>query len=91
LSIDTLGVVVVPALAVLLYHFLPPPDEPQGDWSEPDRPPSEPVPKVETPPGREVISTRVAAPAAVIVTLVPLLAIGALGFVAVAMFSRRRH
>jgi hypothetical protein len=93
MSVETLGVVVVPALALLLNHLMPSPEDRPAEETESDEPPPGPTPR--TQPARNTghgDRTSYGAPAAgAMMALVPLLIFGVLGFVALSTFTRRHR
>jgi hypothetical protein len=92
MSVETLGVVVVPALALLLDHLMPTPKELPVEGTESGEPPPGPTPRTQPVRPQVTVTEQVAAPAAgAMMALVPLLIFGVLGFVAVSMFSRRHR
>jgi len=92
MSVETLGVVVVPALALLLYHLIPAPEERPDEGTESDEPPPGPTPRMRPARTQVSVTGQVTAPAAgAMVALVSLLIFGALGFVALSTFSRRHR
>jgi len=92
MSVETLGIVVVPALALLLNHLMPSPEDRPAEGTESDELPPGPTPR--TQPARTQVAVReqVTAPAAgAMMALVPLLIFGVLGYVALSTLSRRHR
>jgi hypothetical protein len=92
MSVETLGVVVVPALALLLNHLMPTPNELPAEVTESGKPPPGPMPRAQPVRPQVALTEQDTAPAAgAIMALVPLLIFGVLGFVALSTFSRRHR
>jgi hypothetical protein len=92
MSVETLGLVVVPALALLLNHLMPSPEDRPAEGAESDEPPPGPTPRTEPARTQVTVTEQVTAPAAgTMMALVPLLIVGVLGFVALLTFSRRHR
>jgi hypothetical protein len=92
MSVQTLGVVVVPALALLLNHLMPSPEDRPAEGTESDEPPPGPTPRAQPARTQVAVTEQVTAPAAgAMMALVPLLIFGVLGSVALSTFSRRRR
>jgi hypothetical protein len=91
-SVETLGIVVVPALALLLNHLMPSPEDRPDEGTESDEPPPGPLPRTQPARIQVALTDQVTAPAAgPMMALVPLLIFGVLGFVALSTFSRRHR
>jgi hypothetical protein len=92
MSVETLGLVVVPALALLLNHLMPSPEDRPAEGTESDEPPPGPTPRTQPARTQVTVAEQVTAPAAgTMMALVPLLIFGVLGFVALLAFSRRHR
>jgi hypothetical protein len=92
MSVETLGVVVVPALALLLNQLMPSPEDCPDEGTESDELPPEPLPRTEPARTQVAVTEQVTAPAAgAMMALVPLLIFGVLGFVVLSTFSRRHR
>jgi len=92
MSVETLGVVVVPALALLLNHLMPAPEDHPARGTESDEPPPGPTPGTQPARTKVAVTEHVTAPAAgAMMALVPLLIFGVLGLAALSTFSRRHR
>jgi len=87
--IDSLGIVVVPVLALLLYWLLPFPQEPTDSENGSGEPPADGVPHVQPAPSIDTPRATIA-PAPLVRTVLSLVRLSVLGLVAVSAFRRQR-
>jgi hypothetical protein len=92
MSVETLGLVVVPALALLLNYLIPSPEDRPAEGTESDEPPPGPTPRAQPARTQVAVTEQVTAPAVgAMMALVPLLIFGVLGLAALSTFSRRHR
>ena len=91
MSVETLGVVVVPALALLLNHLMPSPEDRPAEGTESDEPPPGPTSRTQPARTQVAVTEQVTAPAVGAMALVPQLIFGVLGLAALSTFSRRHR
>jgi hypothetical protein len=88
---DWLGLVVVPTLALLLYRFLPFPDESEDEVDDAQSgKASEPLARLRAEPAQRMTEPRSVAPITVAAVL-PLLALGFIAIALVSTLSSRQH
>jgi hypothetical protein len=88
MAIETLGVIVVPALALLLYRFIELPEDIDEDAFD-ELSASEPEPKTRTGSQRDTVQHRDTRPESVL-SLAPLIALGVVGFAVIFILSKHR-
>jgi len=89
MEIETLGVIVVPALALLLYRVIElPEDIPEDAFGELSA--SEPEPTTTPASQRDTVPHRDAPPVSGL-SLAPLIALGVLGFVVIFILSKQHR